>query len=211
MNQSIDIITDGACAGNPGRGGWAAIVIVAGDIHEYAGSVAETTNNRMELTAAIHGLMHAPPAQSINVYTDSQYLINGITKWVSGWQRNGWKTRNGTTVENQDLWQQLLTYHSAAVTWHYVRGHSGHTHNERANLLAQQQAGSQPQGTRHPSSASGPGFPVYLSLVAGQLGQHRTWEDCKAVVHGVSGAKFKKVNSAHERRATLISWGLPGE
>jgi ribonuclease HI len=211
MYQSIDIITDGACAGNPGRGGWAAIVVAAGQISEYAGSVAQTTNNRMELTAALNGLMQAPPAQAINLYTDSQYLINGITKWVVGWQKNGWKTRDGHDVENQDLWQQLLGYRAAHVSWHYVKGHNGHTLNERANLLAQQQAGSQHQHSRTPHTQSDAGFPVYLSLVGGQLGQHRTWEACKAVVHGVSGAKFKKVNSAHERRATLTSWGLPGE
>ena len=137
MHQSIDIITDGACAGNPGRGGWAAIVIVAGDIHEYAGSVAEPTNNRMELTAAIHGLLHAPPAQSINVYTDSQYLINGITKWVPGWAKNGWKTSAKQPVKNVDLWQRLQEACSKhEVEWFWVKGHAGIADNELADVLA---------------------------------------------------------------------------
>ncbi len=218
MNH-IDIITDGACSGNPGRGGWATIVIHNGTTTEYSGSAAETTNNRMEMTAALIGLQKTPRDNTINIYTDSQYLINGITKWVKGWQKNGWKTRTGDPVENKDLWESLIAHTHSGVHWHYVKGHAGHEHNERANDLAQHHAGSRAAGglpsivpnrtvtTRAvaPGSAT---FPCYVSLVNGELAQHVNWDDCKAVTHGVSGAKFKKVASQTELQAQLRSWGV---
>ena len=107
--NSVDIITDGACSGNPGRGGWAAIIIDGSHHTEYSGADAHTTNNRMELQAAITGLQHAPAQRPLRVITDSQYLINGITKWVKGWQKNDWKTREGQPVENQWPAGQLAT------------------------------------------------------------------------------------------------------
>ena len=218
----IDIITDGACSGNPGRGGWATIVIHNDSTHEYSGSAADTTNNRMELTAAIVGLQNTPRNHEIHIYTDSQYLINGITKWVNGWQKNGWKTRTGDPVENKDLWELLIAHTHPGVQWHHVKGHAGHVHNERANALAQQQAGSRAAGAPpHPAASpvvphartvAGPPsdarFPCYVSLVNGVLERHTTWEDCKAATHGVSGAKFKKVASLPEYQAQLRSWGV---
>lgn len=201
----IDIITDGACSGNPGRGGWATLIIRDGHTHEYGGRVDATTNNRMELQAAIVGLEHAGNETNIHLYTDSQYLINGITKWIHGWQKNGWKTRTGTAVENQDLWQRLAELNGPHVTWKHVKGHSGHTLNERANTIAQQHAGTQNRSSTGPSEA---GYPVYLSLVAGRLQYHRTWPACHAVVNGVSGAKFKKARSEAEVQQILTQWGV---
>jgi ribonuclease HI len=140
--NSVDIITDGACSGNPGRGGWAAIVIDGTQHSEYSGADAHTTNNRMELQAAITGLQRAPVQRPLRVITDSQYLINGITKRVKGWQKNGWKTREGHPVENRDLWELLIAVNGPHVSWQHVKGQCWPPLNERANTLAQQQAGS---------------------------------------------------------------------
>ncbi|MFM2309016.1 MAG: ribonuclease [Chloroflexota bacterium] len=216
----IDIITDGACSGNPGRGGWATIIIDGQTTQEFSGSASDTTNNRMELTAALVGLQKTSRDHEIHIHTDSQYLINGITKWVKGWQKNGWKTRTGDAVENKDLWEALIAHTHPGVHWHHVKGHAGHTHNERANDLAQRQAGSRAAGgsttpapsaqrTRVPVRGAEDGrFPCYVSLVTGVLERHTTWDDCKAATHGVSGAKFKKVASLAEYQAQLRSWGI---
>lgn len=208
--DTIDIITDGACSGNPGRGGWAAIVITDNTHHEYSGTADTTTNNRMEMMAAITGLTHAPTQGAIRVFTDSQYLINGITKWVHTWQRNNWRTRENQPVENQDLWEQLIAVTSARVTWHYVRGHNGHVLNERANTLAQQQAGSVARSsvTHSPAGSTTTGFPCYISYVNGTLSRHATWEACQRAVHGVSHAKFKKVANQQQLDAQLTQWGI---
>ncbi|NBU64643.1 MAG: ribonuclease HI, partial [Chloroflexia bacterium] len=128
--NSVDIITDGACAGNPGRGGWAAIIVDGTHYSEFSGADAHTTNNRMELQAAITGLQHAPSHRQLQVITDSQYLINGITKWVKGWQKNGWQTRAGQPVENRDLWELLIAVNGPHVRWQHVKGHAGHPLNE---------------------------------------------------------------------------------
>ncbi|RLT33411.1 MAG: ribonuclease HI [Chloroflexi bacterium] len=221
--NTIDIITDGACSGNPGRGGWATIILHNGNAIEHSGSAEDTTNNRMELTAALVGLQHTPRDHTIHIHTDSQYLINGITKWVKGWQKNGWKTRTGDPVENKDLWEALIAHTHPNVHWHHVKGHAGHVHNERANTLAQLQAGSRGAGaaTRPvprptpsrplPAGSAatiGTRFPCYISVVNGVVERHATWDDCKAATHGVSGARFKKVGSLAELQAQLRSWGV---
>lgn len=207
--NSIDIITDGACSGNPGRGGWAAIVVVAGHHTEYSGSDALTTNNRMELTAAIVGLREAPRSGQITLLTDSQYLINGITKWVHTWQRNNWLTRDKQAVENRDLWEQLIALTSPRVTWQHVKGHNGHPLNERANTLAQQQAGSTPRTTTPTTTAqASTGFPCYISYVNQTLTRHATWAACQQAVHGVSHAKFKKVANQQQFDEQLRQWGV---
>ena len=216
--NSVDIITDGACSGNPGRGGWAAIVIDGTRHTEYSGADAHTTNNRMELQAAITGLQHAPTQRPLRVITDSQYLINGITKWVKGWQKNGWKTREGQAVENRDLWELLITVNGAHVSWQHVKGHAGHPLNERANTLAQQQAGSGtgtplPASSIHtpaPTHTNQSAFPCYLSLIGSNLQRHASWESCQRTVHGVSGAKFKKVANQQQLEAQLQLWKVRG-
>ncbi|MFN5343516.1 MAG: ribonuclease HI [Roseiflexaceae bacterium] len=206
--DTIDIITDGACSGNPGRGGWAAIVIVAGRVDEYSGSELNTTNNRMELTAAIEGLRHAPQAGPITMVCDSQYVINGITKWVHGWQRNEWRTRENQPVENRDLWEALVAVSSPRVRWQHVKGHSGHALNERANTLAQQHARSTTRTRNTTESSSTAEFPCYISYVNGVVTRHATWAACQHAVHGVSNAKFKKVATATELTLQLHKWGV---
>ena len=107
--SAVTIITDGACSGNPGPGGWATIVVHADNtVDEYSGSASNTTNNQMELQAIIVGLQKVDAHHEIHIYTDSQYVLNGITKWVFGWQKNGWRTKDGKEVENQTLWRTLV-------------------------------------------------------------------------------------------------------
>ena len=133
----VEIFTDGACSGNPGPGGWGAILRY-GDIEkELAGGESGTTNNRMELMAAIAGLEALKRPCKVRLYTDSLYLRDGITQWLAGWKARGWRTAAKAPVKNVDLWQRLEQ--AAAVheiEWHWVRGHSGHPENERADALA---------------------------------------------------------------------------
>lgn len=135
--ETVDIYTDGACSGNPGPGGWGAILRWKGTDKELSGAVPETTNNRMELMAAIEALEALKRGVRVRLHTDSTYVKDGITKWIHGWKRNGWKTAAKKPVKNQDLWQRLdeaLARHD--VEWHWVKGHSGHPENERADELA---------------------------------------------------------------------------
>ena len=134
--------TDGACSGNPGPGGWGVLMrAMEGDKivkeRELQGGEAETTNNRMELLAAIHALETLERASAITVVTDSAYVKNGVTGWIHGWKRNGWKTSNKKPVKNVELWQRLDTAQARHdVTWEWVKGHAGHPENERADELA---------------------------------------------------------------------------
>ena len=131
------IYTDGACRGNPGPGGWGAILSRGGEITELSGAEPKTTNNRMELTAPVRALDSLLESSHVSIYTDSQYVKNGITVWISNWKRNGWKTSNGKQVKNQDLWQALdQSTQRHVVEWHWVKGHSGNIGNERADGLA---------------------------------------------------------------------------
>jgi ribonuclease HI len=134
---SVDIFTDGACRGNPGPGGWAALIRSGRNEKEIGGGEALTTNNRMELTAAIEALKALKRPCQVELHTDSNYVRDGITKWIHAWQRNGWRTADRKPVKNADLWQQLLD--AAArhqVRWHWVKGHSGHPENDRVDALA---------------------------------------------------------------------------
>lgn len=141
------IYTDGACSGNPGPGGWGVVIYFAdGRSQEIGGADRNTTNNRMELQAAISALETYNGSQQsagITLYTDSEYVRNGITKWISGWKKKGWKTAAGKPVMNQDLWQTLDGLNSGNVTWKYVKGHAGDPGNERADAVAVQCAQSQ--------------------------------------------------------------------
>jgi len=135
--KPVEIFTDGACSGNPGPGGWGAILRWDGKERELSGGAAETTNNRMELTAAIEALRALKRAVPVELYTDSVYVKDGITKWIHAWKAKGWKTAAKKPVKNQDLWRALdeaLAEHT--VTWHWVKGHAGHPENERADALA---------------------------------------------------------------------------
>ena len=133
----VSIYTDGACSGNPGPGGWGAILRWANHEKELSGGDPHTTNNRMELMGAISALEALKRPCTIDLHTDSQYLRQGITQWIHGWKRNGWRTADKNPVKNVDLWQRLeaaITRHE--VRWHWVRGHAGHDLNERADQLA---------------------------------------------------------------------------
>jgi ribonuclease HI len=133
----VVIHTDGACSGNPGPGGWGAILRYNGHEKELQGGEANTTNNRMELTAAIMALETLTRPATVEIHTDSVYVKDGISKWIHGWKRNGWKTSDKKPVKNAELWQRLdqaLTRHQ--VSWHWVKGHAGHDDNERADELA---------------------------------------------------------------------------
>ncbi|MBN8729252.1 MAG: ribonuclease HI [Acidobacteria bacterium] len=135
--KSVQLITDGSCLGNPGPGGWAYILRYGAHKREHAGSEAQTTNNRMELTAAIQGLRALKEPCQVTIITDSEYVKNGITTWLKGWKKNGWKTAAKKPVMNQDLWQELdeaVTHHQTA--WEWTKGHASHEDNNRCDELA---------------------------------------------------------------------------
>lgn len=236
----IVLFTDGACSGNPGPGGWACVLSLPdGRVRELAGGERQTTNNRMEMRAVLEGLKAAAslPGPAI-VHTDSTYVLGGMTKWMSGWKRRGWKTAAGEPVKNEDLWRELDAAREArgrgGVLWRWVRGHDGHDANERCDELAVAFSKNRPvdlydgpllgypYGSLAPSdelnlpeskpksggSAAPKGPATYLSYVDGKLERHTAWLECEARVKGRGGAKFKKVHSAEEEGATLRAWGL---
>jgi len=133
----VEISTDGACSGNPGPGGWGAVLRYGDTEKELSGAEPDTTNNRMELTAAIEALAALTRPCTVILYTDSSYVRDGITKWVAGWQRNGWKTAAKKPVKNADLWQRLIDEERRhQVEWRWVKGHNGDKYNEIADTLA---------------------------------------------------------------------------
>ena len=143
MDETVVVYTDGACKGNPGPGGWGALLRWGDHEKEMFGGAAQTTNNRMELTAVIEALAALKQRCRVAVYTDSEYVRNGITSWIHGWKQRGWKTADKKPVKNVDLWQRLeeaaAPHH---VEWHWVRGHAGHPENERADALARAAIGA---------------------------------------------------------------------
>jgi len=135
--KPVEVFTDGACKGNPGPGGWGALLRFEGHQREIFGGEPDTTNNRMELTAAIEALKALKEPCNVSLTTDSVYVRDGVTKWINQWRRNGWRTAAKKPVKNQDLWQALdaeVARHD--VVWHWVKGHSGHPENEKADELA---------------------------------------------------------------------------
>jgi ribonuclease HI len=134
----LEIYTDGACSGNPGPGGWGAVIYYQGIEQDLSGGDVHTTNNRMEMSAAIKALEALPhQGAQVNIYTDSQYLRDGITRWMMNWKKNNWITTDKKPVKNKDLWLRLddLEHHHT-INWHWVKGHNGHPRNERADALA---------------------------------------------------------------------------
>ena len=135
--QRVEIFTDGACSGNPGPGGWGALLRFGAHEKEMRGGEPETTNNRMELRAAIEALSALKQPSRVDLYTDSNYLRGGITEWIENWKRNGWRTANRKPVKNTDLWRTLDELRERhQIAWHWVKGHAGHPENERADELA---------------------------------------------------------------------------
>lgn len=136
-DDAVEISTDGACLGNPGPGGWGAVLRYRGHEKEISGGASDTTNNKMELTAAIEGLAALTKPSKVVLYTDSTYVRNGIMKWVAGWQTNGWQTKDRKPVKNADLWRRLIDEEKRhQVTWRWVKGHAGDHYNEIADRLA---------------------------------------------------------------------------
>ncbi|KUR70189.1 ribonuclease H [Novosphingobium fuchskuhlense] len=135
--KHVQIFTDGACKGNPGKGGWGTLLRMGEVEKELSGSERETTNNRMELMAAIKGLEALKQPCQVTLHTDSRYVLDGITKWVFGWQKKGWKTADNKPVKNEDLWRALLAaVRPHRIEWVWVKGHDGHPENERVDKLA---------------------------------------------------------------------------
>ena len=235
----VIVFTDGAAKGNPGPGGWGAIV-VAPDLRvtELGGGSPHTTNNKMELGGAIAALRHvADHPGPVALYTDSTYLIQGITQWVWGWRKRGWKTAQGTDVLNRDLWEELSALTGArargSVDWRWVRGHVGTPGNERCDEIAVAFAAQAPaelydgpfagytlpilqlpDDTALPKRTGGTTPAVktpahsYLSVVNGEPMRHLTWAECERRVKGQSGARFKKTASAADEASILRGWGI---
>lgn len=133
----VEMYTDGACRGNPGPGGWGVVLMSGGKLRELCGGELNTTNNRMELTAAINGLDTLSRRCDVVLYTDSEYVRRGITEWLVNWKKRGWKTASRKAVKNEDLWRQLDALNETQdVTWRWVKGHAGNPGNEHADLLA---------------------------------------------------------------------------
>src|SRR3989338_9200907 len=231
----IVIFSDGASKGNPGPGGWAAVVVAGDTVTELGGFEKQTTNNRMELRAAIEGLRacNTAPAAVRVVYSDSSYVINGITKWVHGWKKNGWKTKEKKSVINRDLWQALDATAGASgseIIWQYVGGHVGIAGNERVDSIASDFAEDKKVVLYHGGMESY-GIDVsslevdalkakaksstntrskakaysYISRVDGKIMTHKTWTQCAERVRGRS-AKFKKALSPDEEKAIIAEF-----
>ena len=205
------IFTDGAARGNPGAGGWGAVILTDDSVIELGGREDHTTNNRMELMSAIRALESIQNDREMTIYTDSAYLVSGITRWVKGWAENDWKTSKKEDVLNKDLWERLVdaTAHTV-IDWKIIKGHSDTPLNERCDVIATSFADKNPvvlyNGSRErygidvniksqisnvkPKSKSK--VYSYVSLVDGEIKVHKTWEECKARVHGVPNARYKK-------------------
>lgn len=213
------IFTDGSSRGNPGQGGWGAILVSEDTVTELGGREDSTTNNRMELTAVISALESLRQENDITIYTDSAYVVNGITRWVKGWRKNNWKTSTKDDVLNKDLWEKLegQTLHRV-IDWKLIKGHSGIPGNERCDVIATSFADKNPvvlySGSRErygvnisdirfgesdKKSKSKSKAYSYVSLVDGEIKIHKTWEECKARVHG-KNAKFKKSVSPEDEQ-----------
>lgn len=236
MTEKINIIsyTDGSSLGNPGPGGWGALVAYPDRVVELGGAEEETTNNRMELTAAIKVLeLIGKTNAHITLHTDSAYVLNGITKWVHGWRARGWVTATKDPVLNRDLWERLFALaNTKDVSWNKVSGHVGIPGNERADTIATSFAMERepalykgprakyerdvcslheepPQGSaqskRKRSTAKAHS---YVSLIDGVLKRHSTWAECEKRVRGKQGAKYRKTISAEDEKQIIAGWGL---
>lgn len=234
--NSIVVFTDGSSRGNPGPGGFGVVVVFDDKVVELGGREDYTTNNRMEIRAAIKALSFVSKVKgqmSTVLYTDSAYLLNGITKWVFGWQKNNWKTSTKQSVENQDLWQELLEIiKGKKINWRLVKGHVGVAGNQRCDEIATAFAGNNPpklysdvlknyrikdilnissnlkavdnyQDAKKRSRAK----PFsYVSTINGKVKIYQTWSGCEKRVKGQSGARFKKVFSKSEEDNLVREW-----
>ncbi len=242
--SNIIIFTDGSSRGNPGPGGWGSVVLMKNEkskmenveshppaggqtIKELGGGEKNTTNNKMELNAAVQGISHTPQNSVITLYTDSSYVINGITKWIQGWKTNGWKTKTKDDVLNKVLWMELDScLENRMVQWKYVGGHVGIVGNERCDHIATAFADGRKvklydgpfvdydlpnildikadsglvNNKKSDSSRSKAKAYSYISVVGGIILTHRTWAECEARVKGIRGARFKKSLNIEEEQ-----------
>jgi ribonuclease HI len=231
------IYTDGACSGNPGPGGWGSVILSPENyVQELGDADPSTTNNRMEMMATIEALkfVQARP-ETIHFYTDSTYVIRGITQWIWGWKKRGWKTAEGQDVSNRDLWQELGDLvqkrgTNGKIEWKYSRGHVGTPGNERCDRIAVAFSKNDYVSLYHgpyetyghnllqiPADTSLPEMKQpgekkqafsYLSNLGGIVFRHSDWPSCQRRVSGQSGAKFKKAASSADEVEILKSWGL---
>lgn len=234
--NTVTIFTDGSSRGNPGPGGWGVIVLHGTTVTELGGGEKHTTNNRMELTAVIEALEFVSKLKTLNlkletvVNTDSSYVLNGATKWLSGWQKNNWKTKAKGEVLNQDLWERLAdVLHSLPkISWHLIKGHSGVPANERCDVIATSYAdgvklalyngpsssyavnleikkSSQKAGAKKKSSSSAKAY-SYISSLDGDVKVHSSWAECEARVKGKSKALYKKSLSKEDEVSIISQW-----
>ena len=232
MKKEIVIFSDGSSRGNPGPGGWGAIIADCEKVIELGGGEKHTTNNRMELLGAINALAslgHLVSKLQVTVNTDSSYVINGITKWVYGWQKNGWKTSEKEDVVNRDLWERLIeASQGLEIKWNQISGHIGVPGNERCDEIATSYAdgieiklfkGKISDYEYDLSDTNGSGVKKavkhknkqpaysYLSLVHGVLKIDKTWAECEKRVKGVKGdVRFKKATSVEEEKEIIKEW-----
>ncbi len=242
----VTIFTDGSSRGNPGPGGWGAVIILPEQnneiknsqfkIVELGGREDKTTNNRMELMAVLGALKFLPIGAECTIVTDSKYVLEGMTKWVYGWQKKNWMTADKKPVANQDLWQALLLASDGKkISWHRVDGHQGVVGNERCDVIATSFADNVPttlyagsfekyplsktileyaHAVRTPGdkvssdtkSSRGKKAYSYLSVVDGVAMRHTSWPECEKRVKGARGAKYKKSFSVEDERAILSEW-----
>lgn len=222
MQETI-IYCDGSAIGNPGPGGWGAVLLSGKEVIELGASAPHTTNNKMELSAAIKSLEHTSKNEKVILKTDSRYVINGITKWVHGWEKNGWKTAQKEEVLNQELWKELRKItKELKVTFEHVKAHVGIDLNERVDMIANGFArnekvelfkGSEVEYKKFLSTLpkarvvgknKGKAY-SYISLLEGKITVHKTWAECEKQVKGKK-AKFKKVLSKEEEEKLIAEW-----
>ena len=241
FEKKILLFADGAAKGNPGPGGWGVVIATPdGKILERGGGADLTTNNQMEMLAVIEGLISLRRVSGdLAVLSDSAYVLRGISSWIFGWMRRGWKNSLGSPVANVPLWQQLWELVQerkslGTISWNYLRGHSGIPGNERVDTIADAYARKErlslysgsllqyshpiydlPEDTSIPETDYTKGKEKksaysYLSLVDGSLKIHQNWPECEARVKGRSGAKFKKAMTEEEEQQIMKSWGVLG-
>ncbi len=229
MKDKTIIFSDGSSRGNPGPGGWGAILVRAGKVQELGGREDRTTNNRMEMKALVEVLALVEKGEEVLVNTDSKYVIQGITSWVTGWKRNGWMTKEKKEVLNRDLWEALSNaVEGKKIEWNYVGGHTGIPGNERCDEIATGFADNTrvdlydgtfvsygkdilsldgvPEQATEKKRSTGKAY-SYLSLLDGVAMRHATWPECEARVKG-KNAKFKKTLSPEDEKSILESWGV---
>jgi ribonuclease HI len=232
MNETI-VYTDGSCLRNPGPGGWGCRIIYPDEtVQELGAAEPNTTNNRMEMQAVIAALTHLGTPDKLRVYTDSRYVLDGLTKWLPAWQRRGWITSTGQPVKNRDLWQHLSRLMYRGIRWHHVQAHRGDPNNERVDDIARGFARGSPPTLFHgrlgdpddpvkmpveplapadaplPRRTRGSGAPRYVSIVNGVVAVDADWPACAARVQGVSRARYKKVRTRQEMAAFCAEHGV---